>query len=406
MNTPFDALVIGCGFAGAVLAERLATQQHLRVLVIERRAHIGGNMYDCCDAHGILIHRYGPHIFRTDSQRVMDYLGRFAELRPYQHRVLAEVDGALVPVPFNLTSLERLFCRAEAEQLRHKLAKAFGRRPDVPILELMGHVDPTLASLGKYIFEKFYRNYTIKQWGLAPEALDFAATTRRVPVRLSNDDRYFQHRIQGIPSEGYTRLFERMLCNPNIFLRLDTDARRAIAIDPIHRRITFEGRTFTGPIAYTGAIDELFDHKYGPLLWRALRFEFETLPQTKFQPVAVVNYPNTNKFTRITEFKHLTGQNAEGRTTIAREYPLDYCHERAEDRGQEPAYPILCKESSTLFDKYFEESKKYPNLHLVGRLAEYRYYDMNDIILRALEVSEEIGKTIYLQKNANASGSP
>ncbi|MDR0966827.1 MAG: UDP-galactopyranose mutase [Myxococcales bacterium] len=387
---PFDALVVGSGFAGAILAERLASQKDLRVLLIERREHIGGNMYDCLDTHGILVHKYGPHIFRTNSRTVMDYLGRFTELRPYEHRVLAEVDGTFVPVPFNLTSLECLFSREIATGLQRKLVQAFGARPDVPILELMIHADPELSRLGNFIFEKIYRHYTIKQWGLAPEALDFGATTRRVPVRLSKDDRYFQHRIQGIPAEGYTRLFERMLNHPNISILRSFDARQALAFHPDQGRITFERAVFEGPIVYTGAIDELFDHKYGPLPWRALRFDFETISRTQFQPVAVVNYPNTNEFTRITEFKHLTGQVVEGKTSIAREYSLEYRHEMSARMGLEPSYPILRDASHELFTRYFEESKRYPNLHLVGRLAEYRYYDMNDIILRALEVFEEI----------------
>ena len=386
MKTSFDALVVGCGFAGAVVAERLATQKNLRVLLVERRPHIGGNMYDCPDARGILVHRYGPHIFRTHSQLVMDYIGRFTQLRAYEHRVLAEVDGKLIPVPFNLTSLERLFSKESAERLQRKLAATFGERPDIPILDLMHQPDRELAELGSTIFEKIYRNYTLKQWGLAPDELDFAATTRRVPVRLSRDDRYFQHKIQGIPKDGYTRLFERMLNHPNIWLRLSVDARQLLTFNPIHHRIEFAGQTFKGPIIYTGAIDELFDHKYGALPWRALQFEFETLPQTQFQPVAVINYPNTNKFTRITEFKHLTGQVVTHWTSIAREYSLDYQRES----GMEPAYPILHSESRALFERYFEESKKYPNLHLIGRLAEYRYYDMNDIILRALKAYEEI----------------
>lgn len=386
----FDALVVGSGFAGAVLAERMASQRHWRVLLIERRQHIGGNMYDCLDARGILVHRYGPHIFRTDSAKVWNYLSQFTQWRAYEHRVLAMVDGQLVPVPFNLTSIDRLFPVERAERLKTKLHQKFGGREGVPVRELMGQTDGDLAELGGYIFEKIYRHYTRKQWGLLPEAIDFEATTRRVPVQLSRDDRYFQQRFQGIPAQGYTRLFERMLNHPNIAVECSQDARAMIELDEKNGRILVAGRIFDGPVIYSGAIDELFGNQYGPLPWRALRFEFESLPMERFQPVAVVNYPNEHAFTRITEFKHLTGQVDARWTSIVREYPLDY----APNRGLEPAYPVLCEESRQLLGQYRRAAEKYQNLWLVGRLAEYRYYDMNDIVSRALDICEELDSAL------------
>ena len=382
----FDAIVVGSGFAGAVLAERMASQRHWRVLLIERRQHIGGNMYDCPDARGILVHCYGPHIFRTDSPAVWDYLSQFTEWRAYEHRVLASVEGRLVPVPFNLTSIERLFSNDRAECFKAKLNEKFGGREGVPVRELMSQADGDLAELGSYIFEKIYRHYTMKQWGLLPEAIDFEATTRRVPVRISRDDRYFQQRFQGIPAQGYARLFERMLRHPKIAIECLRDARTLIELDEKNGRVLVAGKRFDGPVIWTGAVDELFGYQYGPLPWRALRFEFESLPVETFQPVAVVNYPNEHEWTRITEFKHLTGQVDARWTSIAREYPLDY----TPNRGLEPAYPILCEESRLLLEKYQSAAAGYRNLWLVGRLAEYRYYDMNDIILRALEVAEEL----------------
>jgi UDP-galactopyranose mutase len=390
MNTAFDAIVVGSGFAGAILAERLASQASLRVLVLERRNHVAGNMFDAPDENGVLVHRYGPHIFRSDSERVIAYLSRFTEWHPYQHRVLASVDGVLVPVPFNLTSLDRLFPRETALDLRRRIAEAFPDRIGVPVSELRRHPDEALARLGQFVFDKIYRNYTLKQWGLPPEKLDFEATTRRVPVRLNEDDRYFQHRFQGLPQDGYTALFQKMLAAPGITVRTGVDALEHLKPDADRGLILADGQPFHGPVIYSGAVDALFGCRFGALPWRALRFEHESLPVTQFQPAAVVNYPNEHAFTRITEFKHMTGQVLEGRTAIAREYPLEFRPETAGSGGTEPCYPILCEESAALLKRYQEEAARIPNLHLLGRLGEYRYYDMNDIVTRALEVSDAL----------------
>ncbi|MGI5862700.1 MAG: UDP-galactopyranose mutase [Myxococcales bacterium] len=389
MSHRYDVLVVGSGFAGAIPAERFASQRGKRVLLVERRKHLAGNMFDRYDEAGVLVHVYGPHIFRTDDERVLAYLSQFTEWNGYRaHRVLASVDGQLVPVPFNLTSLERLFPAAKAAALKQKLVETYGMEAKVPVAELRASPDPDLAALGDYIFEKVYLHYTVKQWGEPPDKLDFATITRRVPVRVSYDDRYFQQRHQGLPKEGYTRMFERMLAHPNIELRLGVDARELVRPEPGSSRVLVEGRPFEGLVIYSGAADELFDFRFGQLPYRSLGFKLVTYEEDLHQPVAVVNHPNEHEYTRTTEYKHMTLQRLPGLTTVAEEYPLPFDRDAA--AGNEPYYPVPKPETDALYARYREEAKSYPNLYLVGRLAEYRYYDMNDIIVRALDAFDEL----------------
>ncbi len=388
MTQRYDAVVVGAGFAGAILAERLASQQGRRVVLLERRKHIAGNMYDRPDHTGILVHVYGPHIFRTDSPRVVDYLSQFTEWRAYEHKVLASVDGQLVPVPFNLVSLHKLLPKEKAERLEEKLLGCYAYDAKVPVYDLRNHADPEIRELGEFIFQKIYLNYTVKQWGDRPENLDFATITKRVPVRLSHDDRYFQQKSQGMPKAGYTRLFERMLAHPGVELRLGVDATKVLTFDEASGTILFEGAPFEGPVVYSGALDEAFGYRFGELAWRSLRFEVKTVEVDFFQPVAVVNYPNDHDYTRITEFKHLTGQPVRGVTSYCEEYPLAY--DRA--KGHEPYYPIPKADNDAAFGRYLELARRFPNLVVIGRLAEYRYYDMNDIILRALGQFDQMTK--------------
>lgn len=386
MPNPYDVIVVGAGFAGSILAERLASQRDRRVLLLERRKHLAGNMFDRHDDAGILVHAYGPHIFRTDDKKVWSYLGQFTGWFPYQHRVLASVDGQLVPVPFNLTSVTRLFPEPLARSLTAKLLSRFGENGKVPVADLRAHADPELARLGDYIFERVYLNYTVKAWGERPENLDFATITRRVPVRVGDDDRYFQQKHQGMPLQGYTRMFERMLAHPNIEVRLGVDATRVLQAVPGDGTVLFEGSRFDGPVVYSGAVDELFGFYAGELPYRGLDLVFRTLGQDQFQPVGTVNYPNDPKLTRITEYKHLTGQRVPGVTSISEEYPKAY--RRGE--GEEPYYPIPKPENDARYARYAAMAARIPNLRLIGRLAEYRYYDMHDIIVRALGLFDEL----------------
>ncbi|MEO6092908.1 MAG: UDP-galactopyranose mutase [Novosphingobium sp.] len=355
----YDVMVVGAGFAGSVMAERLATQLNKRVLVVDRRPHIGGNAYDRHDEAGLLIHQYGPHIFHTNSAEIFDYLSQFTAWRPYEHRVLAKVDDMLVPIPINRTTINALY---KLELTTDAEAESFLASRAEPVATIETSEDVVISAVGRELYEKFFRGYTRKQWGLDPSQLDKSVTSR-VPTRTNTDDRYFGDRFQAMPAEGYTRMFERMLDHPNIDLLLGVDyaeVRSAYAHDHL---------VFTGPI------DEYFDYRFGKLPYRSLRFEHETLEQEWSQPVAVVNYPDPEvPYTRITEYKHLTGQQ-HPRTSITREYP---------QADGDPYYPIPREENQALFKRYETLARNEPGTTFVGRLATYRYYNMDQIVGQAL----------------------
>lgn len=383
MNHPFDCLVIGAGMAGAVAARALA-EGGKRVLVLERRDHVGGNAYDCFDEAGVLIHRYGPHIFHTNNQRVFEFLSRFTAWNHYQHRVAADVRGTLMLVPFNLTSLALAF-GARAEALERKLVETYGAERKVTILELRRSGDPEIAALAEYVYENVFEYYTMKQWGQRPEEID-PATTARVPVFLSRDDRYFQDLYQGLPLEGYTVLFQSMLDHPDIEVELGSEALNRLGLED--GTILLDGAAFPGTVIYTGAADELFSYRYGRLPYRTLDFQFETFAQDQFQDYGTVNYTTTEAWTRITEFKHLTGQRLPGRTTIAREFSRAYTGAA----GEIPYYAVISGENNALYARYAAQAAQYPGLHLLGRLAEYQYYNMDAIAARALELCDGLLK--------------
>lgn len=378
----FDFIIVGAGFAGATVAERIASRLDRKVLIIEKRNHIGGNCFDCYDRNGILVQLYGPHIFRTNNEKVWNYLSQFTEWIPYEHKVLGVIDGKKVPIPFNLNTLSKLFPKAHAESLKQKLIDAYGFDVKVPILNLKQHDDSDIRELADFIYKKIYLNYTIKQWGMKPEELD-PFVTARVPVFISYDNRYFQDKYQGIPRYGYTTIFEKMLSHPNVKILLNTDYKEVIKLRG--KKIYYMDRAFEGVMIFTGKIDELFDYEYEELPYRSLRFEFENVNQEYFQEAAVVNYPNDYDFTRITEFKHLTGQKHHS-TTIAREYPQE--HDRNIPGKDIPYYPIPRDENRKRYEMYKERLKQFRNIICIGRLAEYRYYQMDQVIERALEITE------------------
>lgn len=380
----YDVIVIGAGYAGATCARRLAETCGSRVAVLERRNHIAGNAYDCLDAAGILIHKYGPHIYHTYNDRVHQFLSRFTEWTDYQHKVLANIHGTLMPVPFNHISLKLAFGEEHGEHLYEKLVATFGENKKVPIMELREKNDAELAEVADYVYENVFLHYTMKQWGKTPDQID-PSVTGRVPVFIGDDDRYFpQAPHQGMPVDGYTRLFERMLDHDLIDVFLEVDARDLLGFSS--DGITVRERPYGGEIIYTGPLDELFDYDLGALPYRTLDMVFETLDQDQFQPVGTVNYTTSEDFTRITEFKNMTGQVVPGKTTIMREYSKAY----EPGSGQTPYYAIIEDETQALYRRYRERVEGLLNFHPVGRLAEYRYYDMDAVCASALELSDEI----------------
>jgi UDP-galactopyranose mutase len=359
----YDYLIVGAGFAGSVLAERLAAGSGKRVLVCDKRPHVGGNAYDHLDASGVLVHKYGPHIFHTNSPVVFEYLSRFTAWRDYEHRVLAQVDGQLLPIPINLDTINRLYglslTSAELEQF---FAAAAEKVEKVRTSE-----DVVVGTIGRDLYEKFFRGYTRKQWGLDPSELD-ASVTARIPTRTNQDDRYFTDTYQAMPAHGYTAMFERMLAHPDIEVRLGVDYRDLM------------GEVEWKEMIYSGPVDAFFDFVYGPLPYRSLEFKHEHLPVAQHQPVGTVNYPNDHAYTRITEFKHLTGQDHPG-TSIVYEFP------RSEG---DPYYPVPRPESAAIYEKYQALAKAEPRVHFVGRLATYRYYNMDQVVAQALKLYAEL----------------
>ena len=378
----FDYLIVGAGFAGSVLAERLAAGSDKKVLICDKRPHIGGNAYDHYNEAGILVHKYGPHIFHTNSREVFEYLSRFTDWRPYQHRVRASVDGQIVPIPINLDTINSLYglnlTSFEVEEFFKKVAE--------PVERIRTSEDVVVSKVGRELYEKFFRNYTRKQWGLDPTELD-ASVTSRVPTRTNRDDRYFTDTYQAMPLHGFTRLFENMLDHPNIKIMLNCDYRE------IEKEIPFTEMIYTGPV------DAYFDYCYGKLPYRSLEFKHETHDVSVYQQAPVVNYPNEQLYTRVTEFKYLTGQE-HAKTSIVFEFP----------KSQGDAYyPVPRKENTELYTKYKELADRTPNVNFVGRLATYKYYNMDQIVAQALTTYGKIAgmkrvEAVVHQGNGNGNG--
>lgn len=373
--------------AGAVAARKLAEEKGKRVLVLERREHIGGNCYDRPDEHGILIHTYGPHIFHTQMEEVFSYLSRFTDWYRFGHEVVAKVDGRLIPVPFNLNTLHMVYDgivgREKADELEQKLIAAYGGGSRVPIMELRAHRDQEIRQIADYVYENIFLVYTMKQWGQTPEEIS-PEVTGRVPVLISHDNRYFQEKYQGVPLEGFTPMFEKMLDHERITVRTGTDCGEFLAFDK--DRVLADGREFDGDVIYTGALDELFGCRYGRLPYRSLDFRFEHYAQPSYQGHSVINYTVSEDFTRITEFKFLTGQRDTDGTTIVKEYPFAYTGAE----GEIPYYAILNEENMALYGKYRALADGIKRFHLLGRLAEYKYYNMDAMAKKAMELAERL----------------
>ncbi|PZN96959.1 MAG: UDP-galactopyranose mutase [Alphaproteobacteria bacterium] len=363
----FDWMIVGAGFAGSVLAERLASQRGDRVLVVDRRNHIGGNAFDRYNEHGLLVHQYGPHIFHTNSERIFDYLSQFTEWRAYEHRVLAQVDGMLVPIPINLDTVNKLY---NLNLTSEELPAWFAERAE-PVDIIKTSRDVVVSVVGVELYEKFFQGYTRKQWGLDPSELD-KSITARVPIRTNRDDRYFTDSHQFMPRDGYTRMFEKMLDHPNIAVMTNTDYRTIRDLVP-HRKLI-----------YTGPIDEYFDHRYGKLPYRSLQFRHETLDVEQALPTGTINYPMTEDYTRVSEYKHMTGQ-IHPKTAVTYEYP---------SATGDPYYPILRPENAALYKQYEALATATPDVWFVGRLATYRYYNMDQVTGQALATFERIEASV------------
>jgi UDP-galactopyranose mutase len=371
----FDYLIVGAGFAGSVLAERLAAGSDKKVLICDKRPHIGGNAYDHYNEAGILVHKYGPHIFHTNSREVFEYLSRFTGWRPYQHRVRASVDGQIVPMPINLDTINSLY----GLSLTSFEVDAFFKQVAEPVEQIRTSEHVVISKVGRELYEKFFRNYTRKQWGLDPSELD-ASVTSRVPARTNRDDRYFTDTYQAMPIHGFTRLFEKMLDHSNIKIMLNCDYRE------IDREIPFRQMIYTGPV------DTYFDYCFGKLPYRSLEFKHETHDTPVYQSAPVINYPNEHLYTRVTEFKYLTGQEHR-KTSIVYEFP------KAEGDAY---YPVPRKENAELYAKYKGLADATPAVHFVGRLATYKYYNMDQIVAQALTLYAKMSSVT--RKDAVALG--
>jgi UDP-galactopyranose mutase len=359
----FDYLVVGAGFAGSVIAERLARDLDKKVLVVDKRPHVAGNAFDHYDESGILVHKYGPHIFHTNARDIFEYLGRFTDWRPYQHRVLAGVDGQFVPIPINLDTINTLYgMNLTSTELEAFFERVAEKRHPVRTSE-----DVVVNKVGRELYEKFFRGYTRKQWGMDPSELH-SSVTARIPTRTNRDSRYFTDTYQAMPLRGYTHLFERMLHHPNIKVMLNTDYREIMGLIPYREMV------------YTGPVDAFFDLRFGKLPYRSIEFKHETVRKEQFQSVGTVNFPNDNAYTRISEFKHMTGQRHEY-TSIVYEYP------QAEG---DPYYPVPKAENDLLYARYKELADATSGVHFVGRLATYKYYNMDQVVAQALTLYGKI----------------
>ena len=368
-------IIVGSGFSGSTMARLIAEKLDEKVVVVDKKDHIAGNSYDYRDENGIMIHKYGSHIFHTNNEKVWTFLKQFTDFNTYMHEVVGILDGIEAQIPFNFTTLYQVFPETLAKRLEEKLLKKFEYNKKVPILEFQKQDDEDLKFLAEYVYEKIFLNYTTKQWGVSPKDVD-GAVTARVPVYLSKDNRYFQDKYQGIPLEGYAKLVEKMLDHPNIEVVLNKDFAE---FKKDNSDLVKNARIF-----YTGSIDEFFDYKYGKLPYRSVNFKFETHNREFYQTHACINYPNNYDFTRIHEYKHYLNDKSE-KTVIAKEYS-----EFFELGKNERYYPIASEENAKLYQKYLDEAKNLKDVYFFGRLGDYKYYNMDLAVARAIELFEEV----------------
>lgn len=382
-----EVIIVGSGFAGSVIARKLVDMDSkIKITIYEKRKHIGGNMYDEKDENGVLIQKYGPHIFHTNSKEVFDFVGRFTDYRYFKHEVVGKIDGQIVPIPFNFAGVDTLFSLKEAEKIKGKLLRKYEENQRVPIGELLISEDEDIRSFGEYVYEKVFVHYTAKQWGISIEEID-TSVINRIPVVMGYERNHFSTKYQYMPKNGFTHVFKELLNHPNIEVICNTNARNILKFDEERNEIYVNGEKYNGLVVMTGALDEMLDYKYGILPYRSLKLKYERYAMNYYQTKPVVNYPNSEMYTRITEFKYLTGQQLDNATTILKEYPCEYYPEE-----NIPFYPIVNGKSYSKYEIYKKYFEKFSRLYLCGRLAEYKYYDMNSVILQAMKVADQIVK--------------
>lgn len=382
---PYDAIVVGCGLSGAVVARYLAEEKNKKVLIIDRRSHIGGNMYDYKDEHGILVHKYGPHTFHTKEKKLYDYMCRYAEWEEYHLTCGAVINGKYTPTPFNFQTIDDFFEKEKANAIKCAIKESYPNSEFATVLELLQHENDLIREYANFLFDNDYSLYTAKQWGVSPKEID-PSVLKRVPIRFSYEEGYFDDTYQVMPETSFTNFFENILNHPNITVCLNTEAKTVILLERKTKRIRYNGCEFGGRVIYTGPIDELFDYEYGELPYRSLRFEWRSENTDSFQEAPVVAYPQEDEFTRITEYTKLPVQDTNGWTTYAIEYSLPY----KKGIKAEPYYPVLTEESQEIYQKYLKESKAYDNLLLCGRLADFKYYNMDQALECAIHVCDMV----------------
>ena len=393
MQSNYDILVIGSGFSGSIMARELAEQDNLKVVVIEQRSHVGGNMFDEFDEHGILVQKYGPHFLNTDKYWIIQYLERFAELVPHHVKMLGQIDGRFVRLPYNFETVQQLMPPMQAERLLALFRRAFKNRDRVPIFELIEHENEEIRAYGELLFDKAYRPYVVKQWGLSTDEID-RSVLNRVPMAMNYDERYLNKDFQRLPKHGYTNLFESMLDHPNIDLMLNNDALKHIYLDESTGYVFYDDIRYK-QIIYTGAIDELFGECHGNLPYRSLDIHYRIEKTESALPSEVVSYPQADGYTRSTEYRKICHFPLNTPfTVVATEYPLAY--DKYSTIGNLPYYPIITDGNTALYQRYLSKSLKYDNLLLCGRLAEYKYYNMDAVIENTFEKLSVLRKKLGL----------
>lgn len=382
----YDCIIVGCGFCGSIIARRLAEEKNKKVLIIDRRNHIAGNMYDEVGTNGIRIQKYGPHVFHTNEEKVYDYLSNFTEWIPSKLLCRAEIDGILTPSPFNFNTIDTFFSEY-AEELKSQLLEEYEGRESVTIVELLESSNKLVKEYAEFLFEKDYRLYTSKQWGIPPESID-VSVLKRVPVILSYEDSFFRDKYEAFPKNGFVALFKKILDHKNITVKLNCEAKDVLKFNFKDNTIWYEGEKYKNPVVFTGELDKLMNSEYGELPYRSLYFDFKEINKDRYQEVPLIVFPQADGFTRITEYSQFPVQKTIGSTTIAYEYPLKYSPDS--ERGNEPYYPIINDDNINLYNKYKNKAEQIKNLYVCGRLGDYKYYNMDNAIIRAFEVYDRI----------------